>query len=98
MKKMIYLASITMTVVVMLAQTMPGVAQAKKGKTAATTVSTYQTAIDNAYARNKDLKEGKNADYIKELANVDPNIYGIAIVTVDGQIFTAGDLSSRVSI
>ena len=38
------------------------------------------------------LKEGKNADYIKELANVDPNIYGIAIVTVDGQVFTKGDL------
>ena len=98
MKKMIYLASIAMTVVIMLAQTMPGIAQAKKGKTAATTVSPYQTAIDNAYARNKDLKEGKNADYIKELANVDPNIYGIAIVTADGQIFTSGDLNSRVSI
>jgi len=29
---------------------------------------------------------------------VDPNIYGIAIVTADGQIFTKGDLTSRVSI
>jgi glutaminase len=58
----------------------------------------YQAAIDAAYAKNKDLKEGKNADYIKELASVDPNIYGIAIVTVDGQVFTKGDLSSRVSI
>jgi glutaminase len=57
-----------------------------------------QAAIDHAYAKYKDLKEGKNADYIKELATVDPNIYGIAIVTADGQIFTKGDLTSRVSI
>lgn len=71
-------------------------AQAKKGKAPAGLP--YQTAIDNAYAKYKDLKEGKNADYIKELANVDPNIYGIALVTVDGQIFLKGDLDSRVSI
>jgi len=58
----------------------------------------YQAAIDKAYEKNKNLKEGKNADYIKELANVDPNIYGIAIVTLDGKIYTKGDLTSRVSI
>ena len=58
----------------------------------------YQAAIDKAYEKNKNLKEGKNADYIKELANVDPNIYGIAIVTMDGKVYTKGDLSSRVSI
>lgn len=70
----------------------------KKGKTTATAVSPYQVAIDNAYAKYKDLKEGKNADYIKELATVDPNIYGIAIVTADGQVFYKGDLDSHVSI
>ncbi len=58
----------------------------------------YQAAIDKAYEKNKNLKEGKNADYIKELANVDPNIYGIAIVTMDGKVYTKGDLGSRVSI
>ncbi|MGC3944313.1 MAG: glutaminase A [Chryseolinea sp.] len=74
-----------------------GMAQSKKTKAPAAP-SPYQAAIDHAYAKFKDLKEGKNADYIKELANVDPNIYGIAIVTVDGQVFTAGDLDSKVSI
>jgi glutaminase len=58
----------------------------------------YQAAIDKAYAKLKDSKEGKNADYIKELATVDPNIYGIAIVTADGKVYTKGDLASRVSI
>ncbi|HZX73629.1 MAG TPA: glutaminase A [Cyclobacteriaceae bacterium] len=97
MKRIKLIVSTVMMVLMMLAQTSLVVAQAKKAP-AAPAVSPYQTAINNAYAKFKDLKEGKNADYIKELANVDPNIYGIAIVTVDGQIFTAGDLSSRVSI
>lgn len=81
-----------------LAQPELAFGQTKKGKAAAPAISPYQTAIDHAYEKNKDLKEGKNADYIKELANVDPNIYGIALVTVDGQMFSRGDLDSRVSI
>ncbi len=60
--------------------------------------SDYQQAVDNAYENYKSLKEGKNADYIKELANVDPDIYGIALVTTDGKMYTAGDLDSRVSM
>ena len=60
--------------------------------------SDYQQAVDNAYEKYKTLKEGKNADYIKELANVDPDIYGIAIVTADGKVYSAGDLDTRVSI
>ena len=57
-----------------------------------------EAAINEAYDKFKDLKEGKNADYIKELANVDPNIFGIALVTVDGQVYTKGDIQSQVSI
>ena len=59
---------------------------------------TVQAALDEAYNKYKDLKEGKNADYIKELANVDPNIFGIALVTTDGTVYTKGDIDSRVSI
>jgi glutaminase len=57
-----------------------------------------EAALNEAYDKFKDLKEGKNADYIKELANVDPNIFGIALVTVDGQVYTKGDVQSQVSI
>jgi glutaminase len=57
-----------------------------------------QAALDEAYSKFKDVKEGKNADYIKELATVDPNIFGIALVTTDGQVFTKGDIESKVSI
>ncbi|PWU02515.1 MAG: glutaminase [Bacteroidetes bacterium] len=57
-----------------------------------------QAALNEAYDKYKDLKEGKNADYIKELATVDPNIFGIAIVTTDGTVYTKGDVKSMVSI
>jgi glutaminase len=85
-------------IVAMLVTAGAGFAQTKKVKTVPPTSSPYQVAIDHAYAKYKDLKEGKNADYIKELANVDPDIYGIAIVTADGKVYTAGDLDSKVSI
>ena len=54
--------------------------------------------MNAAYAKYKDLKEGKNADYIPALAKVDPKIYGIALVTPDGKVYTAGDVTSEVSI
>lgn len=57
-----------------------------------------EKVLNDAYNKYKDIKEGKNADYIKELASVDPKIFGIAVVTVDGQVFTKGDVSSMVSI
>jgi glutaminase len=57
-----------------------------------------QRAVDAAYAKFKDLKEGKNADYIPALAKVDPNLFGIAVVTVDGKVYTAGDVKTEVSI
>ena len=57
-----------------------------------------QTAVDAAYAKFRTVKEGKNADYIPALAKVDPNLFGIAVVTVDGQVYTAGDVKTEVSI
>jgi glutaminase len=57
-----------------------------------------EAALSGAYNMYKDIKEGKNADYIKELATVDPNIFGIALITADGRIYTMGDVSSMVSI
>ncbi len=57
-----------------------------------------QAALDAAYAKYKDIQEGKNADYIPALAKVDPRIYGIALVTTDGKVYTAGDVKSQVSI
>jgi len=55
-------------------------------------------ALKAAHEKYKGLKEGANADYIPALAKVDSNIYGIALVTVDGKVYTTGDIASEVSI
>jgi glutaminase len=59
---------------------------------------TIQTILNETYEKFRTLQEGKNADYIPALAKVDPNIFGIALVTTDGKVFTAGDVKSAVSI
>ena len=78
----------------------PASAQKKKSSKAAAAPAgpDYQGAVNGAYAKFKDLKEGKNADYIPALAEVDPNIYGVALVTTDGKVYTTGDITSEVSI
>jgi len=73
----------------------PTVAAAQRGTPSAAQI---QQAVDAAYTRYKDLQEGKNADYIPALAKVDPNLFGIAVVTPDGRTYTAGNLSTEVSI
>jgi glutaminase len=57
-----------------------------------------QSVVNQAYDQFKTLKEGKNADYIPALAKVDPNLFGIALVTTDGKVYTAGDVQTEVSI
>ncbi len=65
---------------------------------AAQSPADIQAALDAAYAKYKDIKEGANADYIPALAKVDSRIYGIALITPDGKVYTAGDVKSQVSI
>src|SRR6188508_639438 len=67
-------------------------------KDKAAPANAYQAAVDAAYAKFKDTHEGKNADYIPALAKVDPNVFGVALVTGDGKVYTAGDLTTEVSI
>ena len=57
-----------------------------------------QSAMQRAYTANKGVTEGKNADYIPALAKVDPNLFGIAILTVDGRVFSIGDAGQTFSI
>ena len=57
-----------------------------------------QTVLQGAYYKYKDLQEGANADYIPALAEVDPDLFGIALITVDGEVYTIGDVTTEVSI
>ena len=54
-----------------------------------------EKALADAYAKYKGLKEGANADYIPALAKVDPELFGIALVTADGKVYTTGDVDDR---
>ncbi len=76
----------------------PGAAGAGHAAARAQTPANVQQAVDAAYAKFRTLKEGKNADYIPALAKVDPNLFGIAVVTADGKVYTAGDVKTEVSI
>ncbi len=64
----------------------------------APTKEQVQAAVNEAFKKFKDNTEGKNADYIPELAKVDSSLYGIAVVTADGQTITAGDVDKAFSI
>lgn len=55
-------------------------------------------AAENAYRKAKTLQGGRNAHYIPYLANVDPDLFGISIVTPDGGHYTVGDTDYRFGI
>lgn len=54
--------------------------------------------LKEAHAKFKGTTEGKNADYIPALAKVPSGLFGIALVTADGQVHTVGDSDSLFSI
>jgi glutaminase len=62
------------------------------------TADDINKVIKEAHAKFKGVKEGKNADYIPYLAKVDPNLYGITIVTVDGKVYELGDTKYEFGI
>ena len=64
----------------------------------APTQAQVDAALNAAHTKYQNLEEGANADYIPALAKVDPNLYGIALVTTDGKVYTQGDVATQVSI
>jgi glutaminase len=57
-----------------------------------------ESVVREAYTKFKDDSNGKNADYIPYLAQVDSKLFGIAIVTTDKQVLTFGDTNYSFSI
>jgi len=59
----------------------------------------YQNLIEHVMSTTKpQIGAGKVADYIPDLARVDPNQFGIAVATVDGQVYSAGDADTHFAI
>jgi len=57
-----------------------------------------EAVVKEAYEKFKNDANGKNADYIPYLAQVDSKLFGVAIVTTDNQVFTLGDVNYSFSI
>jgi len=57
-----------------------------------------QSIVTEAYSTFKNDTSGKNADYIPELAKVDPKLFGVAVVTTDNQSLAIGDVTQPFSI
>jgi len=52
--------------------------------------SPVQDYLEALHARFSAVRSGKVADYIPELTKADPAWFGIAIATVDGQVYEVG--------
>jgi glutaminase len=62
------------------------------------TAAAIQNAVDTAHAAAKGETGGENASYIPYLASVPSHLFGLAVVTVDGQVFSAGDAEYAFAI
>jgi len=65
---------------------------------AAPPANPHAAAVEAAWEKYRTLDEGKNADYIPALARVNPKLFGISLVTVDGKVFQKGDVDTLFSI
>ena len=57
-----------------------------------------RTALQEAHAQFKTVTDGQNASYIPYLANVPSSLFGIAVTTTEGKVFTIGDTSFEFAI
>ncbi|AHJ29485.1 glutaminase A [Nodularia spumigena CS-584] len=58
----------------------------------------FLAVLNDLYSKYKSKKEGTLANYIPELAKVNPELFSICIVTVDGQTYKVGDYQQQFTI
>lgn len=61
-------------------------------------ITSFQSYIEQLHEQFSADRSGAVADYIPELSRVDPDDFGIALVTVDGHVYQAGDSRQPFSI
>ncbi len=57
-----------------------------------------QDIVDVTYNKYRSIDDGAVASYIPELSKADPRDFAICLVTVDGQVFCAGDWEKEFTI
>jgi glutaminase len=73
-------------------------ASSTKTSPVAPTRQRIQAIVQEAYDKFKSDTRGKNADYIPALAQVNPTLFGIAVVSTNNQVVTVGDVKTSFSI
>lgn len=61
-------------------------------------ITQIKDAAGEAYELYKNNADGKNADYIPYLANIDKNLFGLSICLLDGTTIQLGDSAYRFGI
>jgi glutaminase len=56
------------------------------------------TCLRELHEKHRGNFDGQVATYIPELAKADPNLFGIALVTADGQVYEVGDSRSLFTL
>ncbi|WP_067540955.1 glutaminase A [Nocardia crassostreae] len=74
----------------------PSVAETRG--TAATANGVVARIIDEVYQRFRADTSGTLADYIPELAAVQPDSFGVCLATADGRVYGSGDLETAFTI
>jgi glutaminase len=69
-----------------------------KGPTQEAPRTSYEQALKRAWQTARTVREGKNADYIPELAKIDSNLFGIVVMKTNGEMFEVGDTQSPFTI
>jgi glutaminase len=67
-------------------------------ETASGSLRPIEKYVAELHARIASIESGAVATYIPELAKVDPDLFGIAIATVDGKLYTAGNTDFTFTI
>ncbi|MGJ3248219.1 MAG: glutaminase A [Elainellaceae cyanobacterium] len=62
------------------------------------TASDFQAYLVELHHKYRSLQDGKVADYIPELAKMNPDWFGISVITVDGEIYEVGDCDRLFTI
>lgn len=62
------------------------------------TKAQIRQAVAEAYDECRRISGGKNADYIPYLADIDPDLFGISLVTLDGTLISVGDVDFEFGI